>query len=326
MARTTNWESQIGTRLRLRDLHVLFSVIERGSMSKAAMALGISQPAVSEVITDLEHAIGFKLLDRSSQGVVPTIYGRAFARRAFAAFDELKQGLRDVEHLADPSGGEVRIGCLEVVSSILPPFIQHFSQRHSRAVVQVEVITPSPAPEGAQLMLGPALVDLLERKLDLVIGIVPKPVIRDAFDGDANVETLFDDTFVVVAGKRSRWARRRKLGFEELAEAQWILANMNTWNYIGLTDAFRARGLQMPNIAVVTFSLPLRLDFVINNEFLTVFAKSVAARYPVRPLALDLPLRSLAVVLITPRNRMLSPVAESFIASARETAKSMRDR
>ena len=76
MARRSNWEDQIGRRLRLRDLHVLFIVAQRGSMAKAAAELGISQPAVSDVIATLEGEIGVKLFDRKSHGVEPTIYGQ----------------------------------------------------------------------------------------------------------------------------------------------------------------------------------------------------------------------------------------------------------
>src|SRR5215471_4947461 len=113
MARLTNWENQIGRRLRLRDLHVLFTVAERGSMAKAAAELGVSQPAISDVIANLEHSLGVRLLDRSPQGVEPTIYGRALLKRSLAAFDELMQGIRDIDFLSDPKVGEVRFGCQE---------------------------------------------------------------------------------------------------------------------------------------------------------------------------------------------------------------------
>ena len=65
MLRKIDWESQIGRRLKLRDLHVFSTVVQRGSMAKAARQLGVSHPAVSEVIADLEHTLGVKLLDRS---------------------------------------------------------------------------------------------------------------------------------------------------------------------------------------------------------------------------------------------------------------------
>jgi len=108
MAPKIDWESQIGRRLRLRDLHVLHAVVQHGSMAKAAVQLGVSQPAVSEVIADLEHALGVRLLDRSSRGIEPTMYGNALLKRSMTVFDELKQSIRDIEFLADPTTGEVK--------------------------------------------------------------------------------------------------------------------------------------------------------------------------------------------------------------------------
>src|SRR5258708_39162612 len=90
MLRKIDWESQIGRRLRLRDLHVFHTVVQHHSMAKAAVVLGVSQPAVSEVIADLEHALGVRLLDRSPHGIEPTQYGNALLKRGIAVFDELK--------------------------------------------------------------------------------------------------------------------------------------------------------------------------------------------------------------------------------------------
>ena len=108
-----DWENQIGRRLQFRDLHVFFTVVRQGSMAKAAMQLGVAAPTISEVIADLERAVGVRLLERGPKGAEPTLYGRAFLKRGMAAFDELKQGIRDIEFLSDPAAGEVRIGCDE---------------------------------------------------------------------------------------------------------------------------------------------------------------------------------------------------------------------
>lgn len=104
-------ENRISRRLRFRDLQVFFSVVQCGSMAKAASELGVTQPAVSEVVAGLEQAFGVRLFDRSPRGVEPTIYGRALLKRGIAAFDELKQCISDIEFLADPTKGEVRLGC-----------------------------------------------------------------------------------------------------------------------------------------------------------------------------------------------------------------------
>lgn len=57
-----HWESRIGRRLRLRDLHILFAVVQCGSMAKAAKQLAMSQPSVSEAIGNLEDALHYRLL------------------------------------------------------------------------------------------------------------------------------------------------------------------------------------------------------------------------------------------------------------------------
>jgi DNA-binding transcriptional LysR family regulator len=111
MAKEIDWEGRIGRRLRLRDQHIFFTTVQCGSMAKAGQKLGVTQPAVSRVIAELEHALAVRLLDRGARGVEPTMYGRALLTRSNAAFDELRQSVRDIEFLADPTVGEVRIGC-----------------------------------------------------------------------------------------------------------------------------------------------------------------------------------------------------------------------
>src|SRR3954471_11376111 len=120
-------ETRIGRRLRFHDLQVFFAVVQCGSMAKAAAELGVTQPAVSEVIAGLEDAFGIRLFDRSPHGAEPTIYGRALLKRGIAAFDELKQGIRDIEFLSDPAVGEIKIGCPEGIEAILVPVIEQFT-------------------------------------------------------------------------------------------------------------------------------------------------------------------------------------------------------
>ena len=67
-----HWEARIGRRVRLRDLHILLTVVQTGSMAKAAQRLSISQSAVSKAISDLEYTLRVRLLDRSPRGVEPT--------------------------------------------------------------------------------------------------------------------------------------------------------------------------------------------------------------------------------------------------------------
>ena len=139
MFRKIDWESQIGRRLKLRDLHVFVTVLRHGSMAKAAQQLGVSQPTVSEVVADLEHALGVRLVDRSARGVEPTPFGGALLKRSVAAFDELKQGIRDIEFLSDRTTGEVRIGAPNALAGFVAAVIQKFTRQYTRVVCRLMV-------------------------------------------------------------------------------------------------------------------------------------------------------------------------------------------
>src|SRR5215475_5190862 len=159
MPRLIQWERQIGRRLRLRDLFVFFTVVEYGSMAKAAAKLGVSTPSISEVIAGLEHALGVRLLDRSPKGIATTPYGEALLVRGRAAFDELHQGIRDIEFIADPQAGELRIGSPESISAgFLVDVLERFLKEHPRVRFHV-VPVRQPTVE---------FPELEERKIDLV--------------------------------------------------------------------------------------------------------------------------------------------------------------
>ena len=321
MARKIDWESQIGRRLKLRDLHVFFTVAQCGSMAKAAQQLGVSQPAISEIIADLEQALRVRLLDRRPQGVEPTMYGNAVLKRSIAVFDELKQSIRDVEFLADPATGELRIGCVESLSATLVPHVLlRFSHHYPRVVVHVDGLT-APANDW---------IGLRNRKYDCILVRWMTSLGKDSMADDINAESLFDDRLVVAAGINSPWTRRRKIDLAELIDAPWILPPLETWHHARIAEAFQARGLGMPKASLNSLSMTLRMQLMAAGPYISVFAKSVmqlnAHRYGITVLPIDLSIQPWPVAIVTLKNRTLSPVVERFIASAREVAKSFASR
>jgi len=146
MAKAIEWDRQIGRRLRLRDLFVFLTVAEIGSMGRAAAKLGVATPSISEVIAGLEHAVGARLLDRSPKGVVTTRYGEALLARTRAAFDELRQGIRDIGFIGDAQAGELRIGCPEsITAGFLLPVLQHLTSIYPRLLFDVRQIQQPPS-------------------------------------------------------------------------------------------------------------------------------------------------------------------------------------
>lgn len=315
MPRKIDWENQIGRRLRFRDLHVFFTVVHLGSMAKAAVQLGVTPPTVSEVIADLERAVGVRLLERGPNGAEPTLYGRVFLKRGMAAFDELKQGIRDIEFLSDPAVGEVRIGCDEsIAAATLPLIIEHFAREYPSVVLNVEDLDLRHAPPNVR-----------ELGFDLVLTRGRGPDEESDLFNDLDVEVLFDDRLVVAAGAQSRWARRRKIDIADLAIEPWILTEPNTWNYRAVTEAFRKRGIGMPKICLKTLSVHIRMNLIASGEFITAFPNSVAELYAdrlgLKVLPVDLPKHPWPVMVLTVKHRVLSPAVIAFIKCARNVVK-----
>jgi DNA-binding transcriptional LysR family regulator len=307
MARKIDWERKIGRRLRLRDLHVFFTVVQCSSMAKAAAELGVSQPAISEVIASLEHMLGVRLLDRSPHGVEATMYGRTLLKGGSAAFDELKQCIKQIEFLGDKQVGELRIGCPEsLAASVLPPVIQQFSEHYPNVVLSVNEISSPPAhwPE------------LRDRRLDVVLERLAKPLGSEA--EDLKVEVLFNDDVAIAVGAQSPWARRSKIELKELVGEPWILMPTDSWNYMRVAEAFEAQGLPVPKVSLMTFSIHLRIKLLESGRYLTAFPRSVLQmngdRFPVKILPIDLPMAgSWPVAVVTLKNRTLSPVVGEFV-------------
>src|SRR5262249_29799536 len=125
------WNDRTKRRLKLRDLDILMAVVETGSMGKAADRLGTSQPAVSKAIVELEDALGVQLVARSRRGVVPTPYGLALSRRSVAIFNDLRQGVQDIDFLSDPTRGELRVGATDpIVAAMVSPAIDRLSRKY----------------------------------------------------------------------------------------------------------------------------------------------------------------------------------------------------
>ncbi len=211
------WADRIGRRIRLRDLHILLAVAQSGSMARAAERLAVSQPVVSKVISDLEHVLGVRVLDRDRHGAEPTQYGRALLRRSLAAFDELRQGVKDIEFLLDPTAGELRIGATEpIVAGLLPAIIDQMSRQYPQILFHVIRI-----PTDMQQYRA-----LRDRQVELLIGRLPKP----ATEKDLDIDAIFDEPILVAAGSRVRgYADARSTWLSWLTNRGYY-RNSTTWS------------------------------------------------------------------------------------------------
>jgi DNA-binding transcriptional LysR family regulator len=307
---------RIGRRIKLQHLHVLMAVVQSGSMKKAAALLNTSQPAISRSIAELEQTIGVRLLDRHTQGIEPTEYGRAMLKHGVAAFDELKQGVKTIELLADPGAGEVRIGStIYTGETFVTAVIERLSRRYPRIVFH---LVTSDETDTLYRELGERNVDFLIARKGGRFG-----------DEKLGFEILYDPSLVVMAGSHSPWVRRRRIALAELINEPWVLPPPEGIMGPAYLDTFRASGLDHPRITVFATQPGARLNLVATGRFLTIGTGHViglAKRPGIKVLPVKLQYTRAPVGIITLKNRTLSPVAQLFLDEAREVAKPLAQR
>jgi DNA-binding transcriptional LysR family regulator len=139
------------------------------------------------------------------------------------------------------------------------------------------------------------------------------------------VETLFDTSLAVAAGSQNPWTRRRRIKLAELINERWTLPPPDGPAGALAVEAFRASGLEPPRTSVITLSTNLRSRLLTTGRFLTMLPRYTLTRpskYPLlKALPVELPDVRRKVVIVTLRNRTLSPLAELFVRTAREVAK-----
>jgi DNA-binding transcriptional LysR family regulator len=308
--------TRIRRHLKLRDLDTLIAVSHHGSMAKAAVQLSVSQPAVSKAMAEMEHTLGVRLLDRTAQGVELTLYGRAMLKWAHAVFDDVRQGVNEIEFLADSTAGELRVGAAEpVLAGLLPAIIERIHRKHPLISIHVR-------PLGAVTQIHR---DLRDRSVDLILSRVAQ-----SQEDDLENEILFYDRTLVVAGLSSPWARRRKIKLRELIYQPWSLSPSDTVIGMLIDEAFRANGLDAPRRTVMTSSIQVHGALAASGSYLAIFPSSMlyfsGNRWALKTLAVDLGIPPWPIAITTLKNRTISPVARLFIECAREVSKPLTKR
>jgi DNA-binding transcriptional LysR family regulator len=304
---------RIGRRMKLQDLHVFLTVVNAGSMGKAAALLNSTQPNITRSIAALEHTFGVRLLDRHYRGVEPTDFGRALLKRSQIAFDELRASVKDIEFLADPTAGEIRIGSITyLAASFVTAVIDRLSSHYPRLSFNVLA--------GDTATLHRALT---ERNVDFVLaqrfGVFS--------DEQFKFEKLYEESYVVLTSVKNRWARQKKIKLADLLDEPWTLSSPETVIGMIAKEAFSTSGLPYPRVTVTTFPKEMRMNLLLTDRFLTISPTSdlrlPTKRLEFKALPVKLPVSLIPIGLITLKNRPLNSVGEIFLDHALNVARSL---
>ncbi len=308
------WDDRIGRRLRLKDLHTLQTVAEVGSMAKASEHLALSQPAISKAVSEMERILSVPLLDRSARGVELTEFGRLLVERARVIFDEIREGVSDIEHLSDPTRGTVRIGATEPVTGIVSQIISRLARKYPRISHDVMI-------SDLDTLLGA----LRERTRDVVVTRWTPPPEAD----DLAVQELFKSPLAVMAARDHPLLQRKKLRVGDLMEEKWTLAPSGSFLGRVVVDLFHRRKLPLPPTIATSMSVNMRLSLVASGGFLTVLPR-LMLRYPshkawLRALDVDLSDSSQPIVYITLKRRRSGGALRLFEQATIDICKTMAE-
>jgi len=215
--------------VRLNQIRFFLGVVESGSIRRAARAIGVSAPAITKSLRQLEEELHVRLVERTQHGVVATAAGRAFIARARAVHSELRKA---EEELAQFSDGPVRSVVFGVgptpMFSVVPEALKQFRREYPDARVRIV--------EGVSAILIPMVRD---HTLDFALALRP----IEKLDSGLRFRPLFHDSLVIAARKGHPLRNERSLG--RLVGAQWVISGAN-WVAPALSRVFSAAGITAP--------------------------------------------------------------------------------
>lgn len=292
--------SPITPELGALDLFV--SVVELGSLSKAAAAHHIAQPSASSRIRNLERQLGVRLLDRSPGGSVPTTEGSLVAGWAGVVIRSADELVAGVEALKANEQGRLRIAAsLTVAEYLLPPWLEQFLRNRPNDSVELEVANST-------------VVIRRLRNGTADLGFIESP-----FTEDGIIEhVVAHDRLIAVVRADHAWNRRPSIPLEALASTPLVLREQGS----GTRDAFEQfladRDLGPPICALELGSTAAVRAAVVNSDLPTVISEHVIAadldagslrRVVIPELVIERALRA-----VWPAKRELPPLARQLVA------------
>jgi DNA-binding transcriptional LysR family regulator len=300
------------SHLKTRQLALLVYLDEEGTLARAAAAAGLTQPAASKLLRQVENALDVKLFERNARGMAPTCYGEILVRHARMALSGLGLAREEITALKSGLAGRAMIGTvLSPGTHIVPMAIARVKQRYPGLLLGME-IDPS-----RQLVHR-----LLQGHLDMVVG----RVLETGWADELVYEPLAtDEPHAVIAGAHHPLAGREGLDLEDLIDQPWILPPERNLVRDRLFSMFIEHGLSLPTNIVESLSLPAIISLLQHSNYLVALPEQAVQHCCkagiLRVLLRNLPLGIGGFGLVTRRHHKLSPGAQCLLNTLREVAK-----
>lgn len=292
-----------------KTLQYLLAVADHRNFTRAAEALGVSQPGLSQQIRQIEDSLGVVLFDRSGRAIRLTDAGETYIAHARRAMRELAAGERAVQDVADLSRGSVRLGFTPTFAPyLIGPLVTGFRARHPGIRIAL-----------CEMPLDAMAQALADGEIDLAIGFADGQV------ADLDASALFDERVTLVVGRGHRLAGvAEAITRDAFVALPLALLSPDFVSRIHVDAYFREQGIT-PDIAIEANSLSALIGVVRDGDVATMLPEAVAQAQPdVVCLALAAPVLPRPVVMLSRRGAYRRAAVSAFADHVDEAAAQWR--
>ena len=298
--------------MKFHHMRTIVAVAETGSVRGAARKLGLSQPALTKSLGQLERELGAALVQRSARGTQFTELGKAMLARARAIDAELRRADEEINQLRGMTQGSVSVGVSAAAAIVLIP----------KALNQFRRIYPSVQVRISE-SLHPSVASLLrEGALDFAIGPLPP----GGLEKDLSAEHVFDNE-LLVGGRRDHPLRGKAKRLADLADAEWISAGPPGSRGAVVQEVFAAMGLAPPKVAVQVDTVLVFQALLASSDLLGMLPRQLfegLANDNIQPLRIREPIPPIRIGFMRRADSPLTPAAAAFADCVRAQFRSRR--
>lgn len=284
-----------------RSIRYLLAVAEHHSFTRAAEALYVSQPTLSQQIKQLEESLDVQLLDRSGKAVRLTDAGEVYLRHARRALGELDAGKRAIHELQDLSRGSLRLGMTPITEYLVTPLLDNFNTRYPGIVLNTLEMPQDDIESG-----------VAEDRIDVGIAFT-NTLSTEARSSEIDAHILFIESLNLAVGTAHPLARQRSaLDASALERESLVLLNGD----FALRRHFDLYCLEhgiTPRIAMETNSLSVIIEIVRLGRLATILPETIAcAQHGLFPVMLLPELPHHTITLFCHKGAYRSPACQAF--------------
>jgi DNA-binding transcriptional LysR family regulator len=260
-ASTSALPAKLKTRLRVKHLELFRQIGELQSLRKAADACGMTQPAATKLVQEMEDMFGLPLFHRDRRGMRLTDHGEVVRRHIHVVMADVANMYADVHLFAAGGTGLLRLGIIPSLSSeLLARSVNELIAADHRARIQMR---ESSTDELLHLLAA--------NSLDIIFG----RVLHKANASNLRITKVYTESFEIVCAKSHRLARRGSIAWQELSEERWVLPEAGPLREMA-EDMFTAHGVLRPLVAVASGSFHQTRRVIATGPLLGILPRSQA--------------------------------------------------